>query len=442
MAAPANRLILTRYRLHQAGLNIDQYHELQDNNQAERRHDNQPPDHAADAAHDRENADPDANADADNPVNNIDDADNMAHNGERPPQNAENNVDDEVDRDVEAHDALIRSLQGLRTLAITLPKFDGDILIDDWLADFDRYSTETGRLTDENRLYDLISHLGREAKQWYNLQPQATQQDYQTLRDALQEKYQPTPQELLDTRGLLYTMKQGPHQSFREFAKTIQLKARTINMPDAEIVGICVNGARPTLKAHIAMARPQTMDQLLRLPVVVSDIQEEPAYNVLQQLNEKMDNIALSVQQVQTAQHSQKQVTFQTPRDKRSNSRSPVRQDQTDQDRYRQSPRQPWTPPPPRRPWTPPRQKWTPTQRPWTPTRQPWTPPQTRGREMHYPNPRSDRPPHQTSNCGKCGLRCRGNQQCPAFQRTCFRCGGIGHFRSTCRSRVNQFYGQ
>ena len=151
-----------------------------------------------------------------------------------------------------------------------MSKFDGATLIDDWLADFDWYYQETGHLTDENKLYNLITHLGTESKQWYNLQPQQTKEDYQSLRDALRDKYQPTPQELLDMRGLLYTMKQGPHQSFKDFAKSIQLKARTINMPDNEVVGICVNGTRPTPKAHIAMACPQTMDQLLKLPVVVT----------------------------------------------------------------------------------------------------------------------------------------------------------------------------
>ena len=118
------------------------------------------------------------------------------------------------------------------------------------------------------------------------------------------------------------------------------------------------------------------------------DIQEEPSYSVLQQLNDKMDNIALSVQQVQTTQNTAKQVTFDTPQEKRSASRSPSRHQMMDQDRYRQSPRQPWTPP--RQPWTPPWQTWMPTQRPWIPTRQPWT--TRRNPEMNYTAPRSDSP--------------------------------------------------
>ena len=60
--------------------------------------------------------------------------------------------------------ALLQSLVGLRALAITLPKYDGNTLVTDWLEDFDRYSTETTRTTDANKLFDLISHLGSEAK--------------------------------------------------------------------------------------------------------------------------------------------------------------------------------------------------------------------------------------------------------------------------------------
>ena len=51
-------------------------------------------------------------------------------------------------------------------------------------------------------------------------------------------------------------MKQGPVQSAKDFAKQKQLKARVISMPDREIVGICINGARPSFKGDVAMAWP------------------------------------------------------------------------------------------------------------------------------------------------------------------------------------------
>ena len=212
--------------------------------------------------------------------------------------------DDDSDQGLEEHvidenimgddAALIRSLQGLRTLAVHLSKYDDMQQIDDWLDDFDRYTIETGRDTDANKKYDLISHLTGEARQWFTLQSDETKNDYAALRDALKEKFQPTKQEILDTRGQIYAMRQGPTQAFKDFAKQIQLKAKTITMPDAEIVGICINGARPAIKAHIAMAKPASMDELLKLPVVVTEIQDKPQFSIsmLKDINDKVDYLA------------------------------------------------------------------------------------------------------------------------------------------------------
>ena len=48
--------------------------------------------------------------------------------------------------------ALISGLKGLRSLSITLPKFDGSLYVDDWLNDFDKYSVEIDRTSDANKL--------------------------------------------------------------------------------------------------------------------------------------------------------------------------------------------------------------------------------------------------------------------------------------------------
>ena len=114
MAALANRLILTRFRLHRAGLNIDQYHTIQANHQAEQLQDNQPPENDGDAVQDRHDID----LDADNPVNNVDDVDEIAQANSAPPpadveNDAHNHADMDVDHDAIAHDALLRSLQGI-----------------------------------------------------------------------------------------------------------------------------------------------------------------------------------------------------------------------------------------------------------------------------------------------------------------------------------------
>ena len=149
---PANRQVITRDQLRRAGLTLDEYNEL---------------------------------------VNNGDVI--MA---------------DQAARDA----ALISGLKGLRSLSITLPKFDGSLYVDDWLNDFDKYSVEIDRTSDANKLYDLVFHLSGEAMQWYRLQPPATRDNYADLRASFKERYSPSQQETFEVRGKIYSMKQGPLQ--------------------------------------------------------------------------------------------------------------------------------------------------------------------------------------------------------------------------------------
>ena len=99
----------------------------------------------------------------------------------------------------EPNPTLLQSLAGLHALAITLPKYNGNTLVTDWLEDFDRYSEETSRTTDANKLFDLISHLGPEAKQWFQLLPDVTKTDYNTLHTALQDIFPNSARNFRDT---------------------------------------------------------------------------------------------------------------------------------------------------------------------------------------------------------------------------------------------------
>ena len=337
---------------------------------------------------------------------------------------------------VDHEDELLRGLRGLRSLSISLPSFDGSQLVTDWLEDFDRYSAETDRVRDASKLFDLISHFGKEAKQWFQLLPEATKKNYDQLRAAFKDRFSPTNQELLDVRGAIYTTKQLPNQKFRDFARDIQRQARAINMPEAEVVGVCVNGARPALKPHLAMAKPTTMDELMKLPVVVSDVVEEaePVQHLFQTLNARFDSLESSV--LQTQPQPKKEVRF---RDNRSTSRSPSRH------------RTPSPGPRPREPRRP--QQWP--NRRHNQYQGPRYPPQSRQGPRYNRPPqfqRSYRPDYQyqqnqpqfqqQQSCSKCGRVCGGNRECPAFGKSCFRCGGRNHFRHMCRSRINQYNGQ
>ena len=91
-------------------------------------------------------------------------------------------------------------IQGLRSLQhiVTLDDFSGTTTCADWLQDFDRFVTSTARITDEDKLYTLISHLTGEAKQWFRVQADDTKDDYATLHHAFKENYSPSSRQLLD----------------------------------------------------------------------------------------------------------------------------------------------------------------------------------------------------------------------------------------------------
>jgi len=408
MATPGNRQIITRGTLRRLGINIDDeiLQALYDDSTEE----------------DDDNVDDSQQDDASDQPGAIDD-------------HPENIVIPIIPNDDIMNPEMLR---GLRSLALSLPKFDGITDIQDWFQDFDRYSTETGRTTEDNKLYDLISHLTGEARQWFTLQPTETKQDYETLRTALEDKYKLSAQEKLDIRGQIYTMRQGPLQSFKEFATSVQLKAKSINLEDAEVVGICINGARPSIKAHLAMAQPASMKDLMKLPVVVTEIPDNDSgltMSVLKDIQEKMNSIAM-VQNIDNNKH----VRFE---ERRSASRSPSgnrrrqRSDdhytrQRSDDHYRGRPATQQNNRPrfhtPRNPYTAPY----------------IGPPASSMTRMYRPqqNPRfrNQGPGGPQQTCGKCFTRCQGEQLCPAFNKQCFRCNNWHHFKIACRSRPYSYF--
>ena len=52
----------------------------------------------------------------------------------------------------------------------------------------------------------------------------------------------------------------------------IQLESKKSNMPGEKTVKICMQGAHPIMKPSLAMAKPMTVDALLKLPIVVDDM--------------------------------------------------------------------------------------------------------------------------------------------------------------------------
>ena len=51
----------------------------------------------------------------------------------------------------------------------------------------------------------------------------------------------------------------------------MQQMARQIEVPDSEVVEVCINGARTELRPHLAMAAPDSVKDLLKLAVVANE---------------------------------------------------------------------------------------------------------------------------------------------------------------------------
>ena len=361
-------------------------------------------------------------------------------------------------------DLLLQGLQGLKCLTISLVNFDGSTkTVADWLEDYDRFCTETKRESDADKLTTLISHLTGDAKQWFILQPLENRTDYTKLRPALLAKFSPTSQEKFSLKSKIYATKQQVNQTFKDYVRQQQLAARTAGLPQQELTSICISGALPTLKAHLAMAQPQTIEELLKLPLVVNEVVDEPLYTMMQTLTTRVDTMEAN---------AKKQVKFQSrspspaavnrsrspsptaqrrmpPGILRSTSPTPSRNGRQDRP-YNETDRS--------RQWTDRSRQWTSPTRcdqngTWTNSARRWPgPPRNFNGNANRPwlragtrqNPMPRMTTSTNSSCSKCGFAHNFNQFCPAFQQRCYQCGGLNHFKRMCRSRTffKQFQGQ
>ena len=242
MAQPANHLVLTQERLHDIELDLDHYNQLFD----------------------------DLHAAAIIPNGNGDDA-------------AAEDVRHEEDDNIK----LIRSLQDLRTSVIRLSTFDGTQDVPDWLEDFTIILSKLVAIpmTTNAMTWSPISLV------MPNLQPQPTKDTYATLPDALLQCYKPTNQKIY-VSAPRYVMKQSPVQSFKDFAK--QKYAWQGNCCHLR------QWCSPFPYRRFSHGLTGLMEALLKLPVVVTEIAEEPTYSTY-----KLEDIKTKVNWLASAHQAQ-----------------------------------------------------------------------------------------------------------------------------------------
>ena len=156
----------------------------------------------------------------------------------------------------------------LGAMWVRLEPFDGSQNVSDFFKDLQRYLSQTGNTTDQEKLYTLISHISGEAKALYRTLETPT---FDTLKSALEERFGLTDQEKRQLKSTFYSSKQIPGETFKHYVTRMQQLAREINVPDAEVVEVCIGGARAELRPHLAMASPASVAALLKLAVVANE---------------------------------------------------------------------------------------------------------------------------------------------------------------------------
>ena len=62
-------------------------------------------------------------------------------------------------------------------------------------------------------------------------------------------------------------MVQRDDETYLEFVSSVRSKSRFLGLNEASLVAICISGAKPNIKPHLAMQKPNSFENLLNLPV-------------------------------------------------------------------------------------------------------------------------------------------------------------------------------
>ena len=165
-------------------------------------------------------------------------------------------------------DVIAKLGKRLGAMWVRLEPFDGSQNVSDFFKDLQRYLSQTGNTTDQEKLDTLISHITGEAKALHRTLETPT---FNSLKSALEERFGLTDQEKRQLKSTFYSSKQIPGETFKHYVTRIQQLARETNVPDAEVVEVCIGGARTELRPHLAMASPASVAALLKLAVVANE---------------------------------------------------------------------------------------------------------------------------------------------------------------------------
>ena len=294
----------------------------------------------------------------------------------------------------------------LGAMFVRLEPFDGTQNIKDFFQDFERYLNQTATTSDSDKSNSLTDHTKGEAHAFYRtLTPSP---NYADLKTALEDRFGLNIQEKRQIKSRFYSNKQLPGELFKMYVGRMQQMARQIEVPDSEVVEVCINGARIELRPHLAMAAPDSVKDLLKLAVVANEnlvADSNPQFEALNAVTAQMQQFECRM----TALHDSNANRQQPPHNNRPQQRRPRGQQRNNGPRFQQPT---WTLPPSGR------QSNTGANNGPANNSGPRTPSRSPARQL----------------CGRCrDSRCQGFL-CRAWGLTCNKCGGKNHFAKACHT--------
>ena len=176
----------------------------------------------------------------------------------------------------------------LGAINLRLDPFDGTQNVTDFLQDFKRKTKQAGITDDKDKLNTLITHTMGEARTLYRT---LQDPDFDTLKSSLEQRFGISNPEKRQLKTQFYQSRQLPGVPFKSYVSRMQQTARIIAIPEKEVVEVSISGAHPELRSHLAMAGPETVQDLFKLAMVAKEslvAEANPQFEALNIVSEQL----------------------------------------------------------------------------------------------------------------------------------------------------------
>ena len=190
----------------------------------------------------------------------------------------------------------------LHALSVKLEPFKGNETenVEDFIKDFTKYVDNTGQTAEEDKKQVLQTHLKDLAKEWWKLQDDT--QDTAVLLNLLKDRFKLTEHAQHARKIKIYGMTQKDDETYLEFVSSVRSKSRSLGLNELDQVAICLAGAKPHIRVHLAMQTPKTFKELLDLPVARDESlgasQASSIVNLVQEIRDLKDSVQNTTKKV------------------------------------------------------------------------------------------------------------------------------------------------